>query len=78
MSIDPRLLAWHARLAGEFGTIARPDAKGRRERYLAISTRLREPDPVGVPRGFARLGVVCDAARRELDVALVALRDAMA
>ena len=48
MEIDPQLLAWYARLAGEFWTIARLHATGRRERYLAIGTLLREPDPVGV------------------------------
>ena len=57
MAIDPQLLAWYARLAGEFGTIARPDEKGRRERYLAISTLLREPDPVGVTQRFLRLAL---------------------
>ena len=48
MALDPQLADWFARLAREFGPIANPDARGRRERFLAITAMLRVPDAPGV------------------------------
>lgn len=48
MGLDPQLVDWFARLARELGPIANPDARGRRERFLAITAMLRVPDAPGV------------------------------
>jgi acetyl esterase len=64
--IDAQLSSWYARLAQEFGPLLATTPQARRERYLAINSLLRSPDPMGVKRSTHALELKGRNLRAEL------------